>query len=462
MKRSNHQRGQALVIIVFALIGLIALTALAIDGGNVYSDRRHAQNAADTAALAAGLARVRQSASAPVNAWKDAGWGVAAENGYPQAGPNSTVNIDPCTSATCPELPTQVKAADGSMVAIDYTQFVKVSITSIVHTYFAPIVGISTLTNQVDAIVRATPPTVNTWYGGNALVATMPGCKDSNWNHDPFKLSGSEVSLVNGSGVFVNSNCSDAFTASNNTSLSAPDGGICVVGGADPNGADLNPAPTHDCSQIDPATYQLDPSEYVSICNSEGAGHINNGIASPGNYSSLTWNSGGTLKLMRGVYCLNSTHNALTINGGVVTTDIDGDGIGASPRDDSEGVLFYIPNGDVDISGNAELHISAMEGPSNLDYHLKGYLIVLPVTNTNTVSIQGGGASQVVGSITAPASHVQLSGGSSTGTGTDVFTLQTQIVGYSIEVTGSGELNITYLADKIGKTYTNPQLIPYK
>ena len=39
------ERGQALILIVFAILGLFGVTALAIDGGNVYADRRRAQNA---------------------------------------------------------------------------------------------------------------------------------------------------------------------------------------------------------------------------------------------------------------------------------------------------------------------------------------------------------------------------------------------------------------------------------
>ncbi len=59
MKLKSSERGQALVLIAFAAVGLFAFTALAIDGSRVYSDRRHAQNAADTSALAAALARIR-------------------------------------------------------------------------------------------------------------------------------------------------------------------------------------------------------------------------------------------------------------------------------------------------------------------------------------------------------------------------------------------------------------------
>ena len=55
MKRNcfhNSERGQAIVIMAFALIALLAFAALAIDGGNAYVERRRAQNGADAAALA--------------------------------------------------------------------------------------------------------------------------------------------------------------------------------------------------------------------------------------------------------------------------------------------------------------------------------------------------------------------------------------------------------------------------
>lgn len=55
MKSSSTQsreRGQAIVIMAFALIALLAFAALAIDGGNAYVERRRSQNGADAGALA--------------------------------------------------------------------------------------------------------------------------------------------------------------------------------------------------------------------------------------------------------------------------------------------------------------------------------------------------------------------------------------------------------------------------
>jgi Flp pilus assembly protein TadG len=52
-KRSVHtEHGQALIIMVFGMIALLAVAGLAIDGGTAFMERRHAQNAADAAALA--------------------------------------------------------------------------------------------------------------------------------------------------------------------------------------------------------------------------------------------------------------------------------------------------------------------------------------------------------------------------------------------------------------------------
>jgi len=50
----KQQKGQIIVIFAVALVVLLGFTALAIDGGMVYSDRRFSQSAADAASLAGG------------------------------------------------------------------------------------------------------------------------------------------------------------------------------------------------------------------------------------------------------------------------------------------------------------------------------------------------------------------------------------------------------------------------
>lgn len=48
----QQPRGQILVLVAIMLIGMLAMLALVLDGGNAYLQRRQAQNAADAAALA--------------------------------------------------------------------------------------------------------------------------------------------------------------------------------------------------------------------------------------------------------------------------------------------------------------------------------------------------------------------------------------------------------------------------
>src|SRR5262245_38321498 len=82
-KHNKSESGQALILIVFAIVGLIGMTGLTIDGGFVYSDRRNAQNAADTAALAAARSMIREED------WRTAALDLAKSNGYDN---NQTTN----------------------------------------------------------------------------------------------------------------------------------------------------------------------------------------------------------------------------------------------------------------------------------------------------------------------------------------------------------------------------------
>jgi uncharacterized membrane protein len=55
-KLFHSEKGQAAVLLALAFVALLAFAALAIDGGMVYSNRRHAQNGSDSASLAGGSA----------------------------------------------------------------------------------------------------------------------------------------------------------------------------------------------------------------------------------------------------------------------------------------------------------------------------------------------------------------------------------------------------------------------
>ena len=53
MNRRGGENGQSIILFAVALLGLVAMAGLMIDGGSLYLNRRRAQTAADAAALAA-------------------------------------------------------------------------------------------------------------------------------------------------------------------------------------------------------------------------------------------------------------------------------------------------------------------------------------------------------------------------------------------------------------------------
>ena len=448
MKFNSSEKGQALIIIAFAAIGLFAFTALAIDGGMVFSDRRHSQNASDTAALAAALSRARGNAS-----WQQTGLDRAQTNEYSSAS-GSTVEVYLCSdaNATCTNLPAGAES-----------QFVQVRITSTVNLFFAKIIGWQQVTNHTEAIARATLPESTTWFDGKALVSTMEGCKaDEGYNHDPFTVSGNSGTTIINSGIFVNadnSNCPQqpAFDQGGSSSVTT-DEGVCVVGTADYN--NVSPAPTEGCSQVDPDMYVL-PNP---ACGQDGEiVEVSSRVyeAWPGKYDGPfpsdalpNGSQPGTLKLHKGIYCLEdgmdfqSTWNITTnLNG---NTDTNGNDIHDA---DSEGVFFYVPGGDITFNGTSDIKIHAISSlVDDFPEQFLNYLIYVPPSNHATIKITGNDGSSFTGTILAPSSHVVLNGGSGT------VGLDTQIIGYSIAIEGNGTLDITFNQANNAVATTNPNI----
>lgn len=83
-------RGQVLVVFALALVAIVAMTGLVLDGGDTYVRRRDQQNVADAAAMAAGYAYANGGNAATVAA---AAWTTSASNGYTNLVDGVTVNV---------------------------------------------------------------------------------------------------------------------------------------------------------------------------------------------------------------------------------------------------------------------------------------------------------------------------------------------------------------------------------
>lgn len=93
LPRRERERGQMLVIFALALIALVGMVGLIIDGGDSFLQRRDQQNVADAAAMAAGYASVNgQDPTAAALA-------VASANGYPNGVNGTTVAVSVTATA---------------------------------------------------------------------------------------------------------------------------------------------------------------------------------------------------------------------------------------------------------------------------------------------------------------------------------------------------------------------------
>jgi hypothetical protein len=267
--------------------------------------------------------------------------------------------------------------------------------------------------------------------------------------------------LTGAGGVFVNSSCDNAFTTLGGTTIDSVTE-ICVVGGAVINAAStVNGTLEEDCEeQVSPDYYQPprvkiedscpDPGQYYDL----GGGNY---LASPGHYTADFPGipNGGNLKLQKGIYCLDGN---LTMNAsGTITTDLDDNGIFDGSDGAQEGVMFYVPNGDVTFNGGSAVKIAAMNADDD-PIGVRGYLIYLPESNDSTVTITGSNGSTFGGIIYAPSSHIILNGGAES----DHLDLEAQIIGYSIEVTGHGTLDLEWNQGAWNTTWTSPQLALFR
>ena len=448
----RSEKGQALVLIALAAVGLFGFAALSIDGGMVFSDRRHAQNAADTAALAAALARVR-APSNPDGAAVTAGLARATSNGYDND-TNSTVEVHICdeTGIVC----------EGMPAGADPSDYIQVKIISIVNTTFARIVGRQTVTNIVTAVAKAVVGGPSPVFDGSALVALS--------KTDPDAVgAGGNVNLdINNSGVFSNSSDDCSMAGNGNINVSV-DTAYNIVGGYCESGSvNFNGGPIQSTTQI---AYppELDiPTPSISC---SGNGHItpdatpNHYTIHPGDYSSLTLNNGTYTFVGNGKFCF---HGDVKINGNthVIANHVDilvtagsfdingnstfncdymlvyitgGSGIhfNGNGSNTCTNVTFYAEKGSVTWNGNvANTFTATTAGPHAEDY--SNLLIYMPYGNTADLKINGNAGNTLTGSIIAVSSNVTISGNS----GTTGF--NSNITGYTITLAGNSNTTINY------------------
>ena len=398
MKNKSSEKGQALILIALIVIGLFGFAALAIDGSMSFSDRRHAQNAADTAALAGALTYSRGGDIAT------AAQARATSNGY-DGGTTSdvTVTVTDVPSGECP----------GNAPGKDVT----VNIISYVNTTFARVIGRNQLTNSVTATSRGCGYYVGSLFDGNAVVALNPST--SNCAFDSGQSNAAHWKLEGG-GIFSNG-CAHS---KNNDSVDLSGHCVTTVGGAS----------NFTCQQPNQTSKSISyPADVLKIMPPNPCD------GTPGDAGLPPPASGSTFT--DGIYCISDLDeydkkDIVLNNATLYVTDTD----------------FNLK-----FAGGGGFSGTATSSGTYEDYYM---IIAYDPTpcqsfndhNAQVIQYRGNGSGTFSGTILAPSACLDLRGnGESSG-------IHTQIIGYIVSSNGNAEVYINYQADENHQEPVDPSI----
>lgn len=385
-QHNNGESGQVIVLLALLMIILLGFAGLAIDGGNVLTQRRRAQNATDNAALAYALRRNQgQNDSTAATSMNT----ILSSNGYVSGQANTSTSYSTTTSSS------------GGTVTLVLTSTVPTAFIHIV--YNGPVQY--TVQAQAQWIGSIAP------MAGFAIVG-MSNCSVIGGNIIDVTGGGNSggVNVHNGN-IFVNStetsasnDCAiDPPTSANNTGITVDNGhSIVSVGSYDYAGVQNMTQPI--VTGYNGGTPITDPLAGLPepTCTSNGTSA--NGVYQPGNWNGSNLGAG---TFRPGIYCITGD---LTLSG---QNSIIADGV----------VLYFI-NGGMRFTGQAGISLSAPTSSNCLGTFpstsasctYQGMAIFVSRNNTSTIEIRGNGGSAVTGTVYGVNATVQARGGGSNGT----------------------------------------------
>jgi hypothetical protein len=470
-------RGQALLIVAFSMIVLLGVGALVVDLGLSWMLRRHEQNAADPAAIAA----ARYIEDADIGAMRTAACFYVQENGFFQDDPGCATALDPANRDLEVLWPPSGPHA-GPFAG--RPEMVLVVVKSTHPSFFGRVFGQSEAVVATGAVAARETVSANS----NSLVALDPTSCAAGKLHGNGDITIEPVvnpetgTPYSGGYVHVNSSCSNGSfnnTCSNGSGAFHQGGNagaeiiaphIYIHGTCQTSGGTVSSPVTEGAPQIgDPLAGLIGPRQEdypAGYCpkkqgsqivydevpvNSEGCQFNMNGMTAtltPGVYYG-GWDFKGnnvTVKLLPGIYIIAG--GGIKVSGGATISSV-----GADPTTDPARVLIYSTDnttdptctsaldrcrqGSISLSGQSSLKVWGLDsGP------YRGLLIWQDGRGSNPsqpVTMTGGGAMNIAGTIYAPLARVKLEGN-----GSSTATLAVQVISWTWEVGGNGDLYMPY------------------
>ena len=427
--KNRTESGQVIVFLAAGFILLMGIVALAIDGGMLYSDRRHAQNAADAAALAGGSGAAYYMRVNGLNyisflcgssevigaqsAAEHQAIAIAGQNDYVIDG---DISDNHGVSAVC-EINDLGSYQDKHIDLI--TKLTRETTTNFAHLFYS-----GPLINQVEAVTRIYPPAPLAF--GKAIVALDDS--PCSGNQAGVIFSGSSTTTISGGGVWSNGCLTGNGT---NFNVTVNNGGVGYAGTSTGTLSNIIPAPQHIPAPLPGSSTSVnEPS--CSGLPGRSVPKTGDAILEPGVYDQIHW-TGGALTLNPGLYCISGT-KGLSIQGGSLT------GIG---------VTIYFQTGGATINGAVSpVDLRAPLESPDPSPAVPGILMYMANDNASKISVTGNSTSFYLGTIYAPDGDLYFSGASGTNP-----TFNTQLIGHTVEVSGGALIDINFNDDE---NYENP------
>ena len=311
------ENGQILILLALGIVALLGFTALAIDGGAIFFDRRSAQNAADAAALAGAyeLAHDPWDTDTLAARIQTAGADRAHDNHYGTADGKTVTIIYPPDANSI-----QFVTVDG-VQDTDVNNYIQVKITSTVNTSLMHFVFPGTVKNTVEAVTHVVKPTRGNPFSGSGLVSLAP--------HDCGRLyvGGNINANLIGGGIFVNSDNASCAADGGSASFFLYTPTMNVVGGIDSKlsgspGLIVNPGPAKSPNPQAAIAYPPNSLGVPAVPTCSTAAHKNGtkvidgvtyDIWEPGSMNGFP---NGNIYFQSGIFCItiNKTGNSGSIN----------------------------------------------------------------------------------------------------------------------------------------------------
>lgn len=496
MKKLTVEKGQILIILALAIVAIMGFAALAVDGSMVYNEKRKDQSTADSAALAGAGAAAQYLKTANVTGFSCGTSAASNASNAAVAMAQSTAREDAISLAAY-NLSTKngVTSVCGTSNGVPYLD-IHTMVSTNAQTSFLKVIRSTPITTTAEAVARVY---LNTSFaGGNALVSTGTTC-DSNGGiyalgnghinmtgggaYSASCLSATGSSKIYAYGGVIN------YTGAGNL-ITPQNAQVLILNDIDPT----TPPNISDslAPQIDwygpntaiaasllptQATVAL-PALTIPVMAAQDCSGLptrnptidwQTRTIDPGNYPNGIVQSSGALILRPGVYCIAAGKNvtfsqrtvsapntifyfqgagSLTMSGAVVTS-MDNSSIyltngnfsvGAGGSFLANNITIYIKQGNFTLDGGAPKVIMNAPGCNTsacgVGPAIPGVLLYMDKTNTGVITVDGGPAPQLNGTMFAPNAKASFSGGTST------TTLNVQLIAKRIEVVAGAWLTM--------------------